>query len=181
MKHEEFVQAGVVTSPHGIKGAVVIRFVKSFAGLFRQCNQLWLMKNHPPKPYRIEEITIQSARSIVKLEGVNTYEQSLLLKGGQVMFPISMLPPARDKQFYPFEIIGYHIMDSHYGLLGPITEVYDLPQHPVAQILVNNHEVLIPMADDFIRKIDRKQKQINMQLPSGILEIYTGQSNEEEE
>ncbi len=181
MKRQEYLQAGTVIATHGIKGAVIIRFVKGFATLFRQSNQLWLLNNNHPEPYRIEEITIQPFRSIVKLKGIHTYEQAALLKGSPVMFPVSLLPPAGDKYFYPFEIIGYWINDSQYGLLGPITEVYDLPQHPVAQILCNNHEVLIPMADDFIQKIDRNQKQISMQLPKGILEIYTGKDKDVDE
>ena len=65
------------------------------------------------------------------------------------------------------------MVDINVGDLGPIVNIYEMPQHPILAIEYKNNEVLIPAVPDFIVKIDREKRIIEMELPEGLLEIYT--------
>ena len=42
------------------------------------------------------------------------------------------------------------------------------------QLTMNNKEVLIPLNESTLKKIDRKKKEVHVNLPDGLLEIYLG-------
>ena len=46
------------------------------------------------------------------------------------------------------------------------------PQQVLLQLTTNNKEVLIPVNESTLKKIDRKKKEVHVVLPDGLLEIY---------
>jgi len=44
----------------------------------------------------------------------------------------------------------------------------------LCRIEVNEKEVLIPLNESTIEKIDHKKKEVIVELPEGLLEIYLG-------
>ena len=86
--------------------------------------------------------------------------------------PIAMLPKLKGNDFYFHEIIGFGVTDGLQGELGVIKDVYDLQQHPVGVMLYKEKEVLFPLSQLTLQKIDRENKKIFVTLPEGLLEVY---------
>src|SRR5437868_9788187 len=86
--------------------------------------------------------------------------------------PFSKLPKLKCNDFYFHEIIGFSVTDTLLGELGIIKDVYDLQQHPVGVMLYKEKEVLIPVSEQTLQKIDRENKKIFLTLPEGLLEVY---------
>jgi len=42
----------------------------------------------------------------------------------------------------------------------------------LCRIEINKKEVLIPLNENTLRKTDHKRKEVTVQLPEGLLEIY---------
>ena len=43
------------------------------------------------------------------------------------------------------------------------------------------HEVLVPALEHFIVKIDREKKQVHLNVPEGLIDIYTGNKKDSED
>jgi 16S rRNA processing protein RimM len=64
------------------------------------------------------------------------------------------------------------VSDINEGLLGKITNIVDLPEQPVAVVDFNGKELLFPFLTRFITKVDREAKELTVDLPAGLVDIY---------
>ncbi|RZJ63135.1 MAG: 16S rRNA processing protein RimM, partial [Flavobacterium sp.] len=82
-------------------------------------------------------------------------------------------PKLEGDKFYFHEVIGFDVEDKRLGIVGKIVSVNDIAAQPLFEVLKDNViEILIPMIDHFIVKVDRKNKVIKMDLPEGLIEMY---------
>ena len=71
----------------------------------------------------------------------------------------------------PINLLGYTIINER-EILGEILEVIEQPHQLLCRIELKNKEVLIPVNESFLKKIDHKKKQIMMELPDGLIDVY---------
>ncbi|NNF01343.1 MAG: 16S rRNA processing protein RimM [Bacteroidia bacterium] len=123
-------------------------------------------------PFELLEFSVKRNNAQALLSGIDNYDQALVLKGAEVFLPLEALPKLSSKDFYLHEIKGFEILDVKSGSLGKIVDVFDLPQHTVASVIIREKEVLIPLRKDLIQKIDRAEKSILIDLPDGLVDMY---------
>jgi len=82
------------------------------------------------------------------------------------------LPKLKGNSFYYHEIIGFTVIDEKHGNIGVIEKVLDNQHQDIFSIKKENKEILIPVADEIIKKVDRKNKVIEIEAPDGLIEIY---------
>jgi 16S rRNA processing protein RimM len=85
---------------------------------------------------------------------------------------LSELPPLEGNKFYFHEIKDFRVVDVAHGKIGVVDGVLDLPQNPLIKIIFKEKEILIPITDDIIKKVDRKNKEISIDAPDGLIDIY---------
>ena len=56
--------------------------------------------------------------------------------------------------------------------LGEIIEVIEQPHQVLCTILYNGKEAMIPVHQDNLIKLDKKNKKVFVELPEGLLDIY---------
>ena len=59
-----------------------------------------------------------------------------------------------------------------YGDIGTIASVIDYPAQPLFQIMNNGVEILVPVIDQVIKKVDRESKTIFITAPTGLIDLY---------
>jgi 16S rRNA processing protein RimM len=123
-------------------------------------------------PFFVSNFQLLKDRAIVKLEDVNSFDGADKLVGCALYLPLTELPELDEDQFYYHDIISYLIVDEHKGALGTIENIYELPHQDLIAMNYQNKEVLIPITDDFITKVDHQKKELHVVLPDGLLEIY---------
>lgn len=173
MRLKDCYQLGTIIRSHGVKGDVVIYLDVDEPSGYKKIKSVFLIEGDELKEWKLNSIRISDKLATVHLNGINDRNTSDLYIKKEVFLPVELLPSLKDKQFYFHEIIGFKLVDKSKGDLGPVTNVYELPQHPVLAIQYQNQEVLIPAVPDFIIAIDRERKTIEMDLPDGLIEIYT--------
>jgi 16S rRNA processing protein RimM len=89
-----------------------------------------------------------------------------------IYLPLSELPELEEDQFYFHEVIGFTAEDTNYGNIGVIKSINENRAQPLFEIEKDGKEILIPVNDDFISKLDKKNKTIFFDTPPGLLEIY---------
>ncbi len=71
----------------------------------------------------------------------------------------------------PISLLGYHIIHDNTDL-GEILEVIEQPHQVLCRILLEGKEALIPVHQETLQKIDKKNKQVLLDLPDGLLDIF---------
>jgi 16S rRNA processing protein RimM len=64
------------------------------------------------------------------------------------------------------------MVDVNYGEVGFITGINESTAQPLFEVNKNGVEIFIPMIDDFIKKIDRKNKSVLVETPEGLIDLY---------
>ncbi|MBK6354259.1 MAG: hypothetical protein IPF46_12915 [Saprospiraceae bacterium] len=66
---------------------------------------------------------------------------------------------------------GYTIVDEVSKTELKIISVEEYPSQILAKVNYQNREILLPIHENFITRLDESKKKLHMNLPTGILEL----------
>ena len=69
-------------------------------------------------------------------------------------------------------VIDFTIIDDVFGEIGKITSIRENNSQDLFIVNHKNEEVLIPIHDEFIKKVDRLKSQIIVKTPDGLINLY---------
>lgn len=171
-------QLGYIMKTHGTKGQVVAFFDVDFPEEYDELESVFLLVNGKLVPFFIDSLNPQDrGRSIVKFEDINTVMEAEKLKGTALYLPLNQLPELEEDQFYFHEVIGYTVVDENLGELGTVQTFFDLPNQDLLAMDYQGHEVLIPVQDEIVLRTNKEERKIYVNLPDGLLDVYTKPSN----
>ena len=168
----EYFKIGKLVAVHGLKGELLLKHTLGKKTSLKGLQAIFIEeKKNSFLPWFIESIKIKSDEEIfLKLEEVNTREAAIKLVQKEIW-----IPEADFKKFSaktsPGNLLDYIILNEEKNL-GKILEIIEQPHQLLCRLEINNKEVLIPLNENTLQKIDHKKKQVNVQLPDGLLEIY---------
>jgi len=173
MNKKDFYYLGKITKTSGYKGSLVFFFDVDDITAYTQLEAVFVDLNDELIPFAISQIQFKSTKSaFVTLEDVETAEQAEALTGSDLYLPLSYLPPLTGDKFYYHEVIGFEVIDKNFGLVGILDRVMEQGSQDLFVVIHKNKEVLIPIQDEIINKVDRKKKTIEITSPEGLIEIY---------
>jgi len=168
----EYFKIGKFVAGFGLRGELVLKHNLGKKSSLKGLKVLFVEERKESFiPWFIESTRIKSDDEIfIKLEGIDIREKSIPLTQKEVW-----LPEEDFKKFAavaaPINLLGYDIIEEG-KILGKILEVIEQPHQVLCTITFNNREAYIPLHEETIKKIDRKNKQVIVELPPGLLEIY---------
>jgi len=176
MNLDQLIQVGYILKPHGVRG--VLKFIANYEleDAFLNTNALFVEQGKEKIPYIIQTIEhIGNNEYLVKFEDVNDKETADKLAKKAVSFT--------EEQYSEFVIeeesdagfaylIGFELLNQDKQPVGTIHDIMVLPEQELAQIFVNNREVLVPLQDDLILEINQKKQYIQVDIPDGLLDMY---------
>jgi len=172
MKKQDAYQLGRTLKTHGLKGELSVAFDIANPLDYIQSNTLFLDTEVGLVPYFIESMNANQGKAFIKFEEVDHVEAAKKLIDLAIYIPLSNLPALEEGAFYYHEIIGFSIIDGEKGKLGQVEEVIDLKSHAIMRTIYQGKEVLIPMHEEVLVSADMEAKQVNVNLPDGLLAIY---------
>lgn len=178
MNIDSCFQLGYIAKTHGVQGEVTFVLDVDNPEDYDQLESVFIEMNGKLVPFFITSFQLQREKAIVKLEDVNSFENADKLVGNALYLPLTQLPELDEDQFYYHDIINYQVIDNDKGALGTIANVYALPHQDLIAMNYQNKEVLIPITDDIVTKVDHKKKELYVELPDGLLEIYLTDTEE---
>ena len=124
-------------------------------------------------PFFIERSSLQKSNLLrVKFEEVDSEEDAEDLMKCDLYLPLNLLPELDEDQFYFHEVIGFTVEDETYGNVGTLTGVNDTTTQALFEIEKDGKQILIPMNDQFLVKVDKKSKTIYVKTPEGLIDLY---------
>lgn len=122
-------------------------------------------------PYFVEAARKKGENDLyLKLEGIDSKEaasklirRDVWMKEEEVVLHIM--------KNNPIGWIGFHVIDQGNDL-GPILEIIEQPHQILCRLEIDTKEVLIPINEQTLNKVDHKSKKLLLTLPDGLLEVY---------
>ncbi len=169
-----YLSIGKIVAVHGLKGELLLKHELGKKTSLKGLQAVFIEdKKDSFIPWFIESATIKSEEEIyLKLEGVNTREAAAKLTPKKIWLPEADFKKYASKSS-PAGLLGYTIIDQGQSL-GQILEVIEQPHQLLCRLEVQGKEVLIPLHEDSLEKVDHRKKQVVVELPEGLLDIYLG-------
>ena len=173
MDKKDFYYLGKITKLFGYKGELVFYFDVDDITEYRGLDAVFIEVNGDLIPFIIDKFRLhQGSTAIVRIQDVVDLEDAKHLINADLYLPLSTLPKLEGTKFYYHEIIGFTVVDADTGVVGVVEEVNDQTAQALLVIKEGYREVLFPIVDELIDKVDRKEKRIYVRFPEGLLELY---------
>jgi 16S rRNA processing protein RimM len=169
---------GHITKTVGIKGEVMFFLDVDQPSHYRSLDSVFIELSGQLVPFFIETIQVKKDSAVVKLEGIDTPDRAAELVKAELYLPLQLLPPLKGTSFYFHEVTGFKVMDRTHGDIGTIESVLDFPQQAILQVKHGDKEILIPVLKHIIKKVDRKERIIEVETPEGLVDLYLGAQDE---
>ena len=168
----QYFKIGKFVASHGLNGDLVLQHSLGKKSPLKDVKALFI-EEQPGNfmPYFIEKTTIKSdTETYLKLEGIDNKEVARKLTPKEVWLLEEDFQKFSDKSS-PIALLGYKMFDGE-NELGMVTEVIEQPHQILCTILYKGKEALIPVHEESLIKIDKKNKKVFVELPEGLLDIY---------
>lgn len=173
MRKENCFYLGKIAKKFSFKGEVLIFLDTDEPELYENMESVFVEFNKNLVPFFIENSNLHKGDFLrVKFEDVDSEADADEIIGCEIYLPLNMLPKLEGNKFYFHEVIGFEIEDQRLGVFGKIVSINDTSAQPLFEVVNGSVEILVPMIDQFLVKIDRENKKVIMNLPEGLVEMY---------
>lgn len=175
MHKKDCFYLGKVSKKFSFKGEVLIYLDTDEPELYQNMESVFVEINKSLVPFFIERSQLHKGDFLrVLFEDFKNEEDADSVIGCHVYLPLSMLPKLEGNKFYYHEIIDFDVEDVRLGFIGKLQRVNDSNAQPLFEIINDDIEILVPMIDDFIVKVDRENKKLILNTPEGLVDLYLG-------
>lgn len=171
IKREDVYCIGTIGKPHGVKGEVSFHFDDDIFDRV-DADYLFLEIEGLLVPFFIDEYRFRSDETaLMVFSGIDTEEKAAELTGCDVYFPRSLADNEEEAPVSRAEIIGFTIIDdSTNQSVGTVKAIDDSTLNTLFEVTTKDgHDILLPVSDELIKDVDRKNRTITLVIPEGLL------------
>lgn len=173
MKKENCFYLGKIVRKYSFNGELLIKLDTDQPELYENLHAVFIDYKSTFIPFFIESSQLHKSNLLrVQFEDVSTEADADSLLKSDVYLPLEFLPKLEGDKFYFHEVIGFTIEDVNFGVVGTISGVNDSTAQALFEIEKEGKEILIPVNDEFIVKVDRTKKNIIVNTPEGLIDLY---------
>ncbi len=168
---ENLVNIGTVTGTHHLLGSVKINSIFEETDLIIG-EKVLLEKDGKRKILTIKNIRkLNEKKLLADFEEIQNIEAAKELNGFQIKIRRELLPEKREDEFYIKDLLGVEAFSGN-EKIGDIVDVMETAAHNILIIedVLNKKEIMVPLVDEFVKKIDFKSNRIEIELIEGMRE-----------
>lgn len=163
---------GKVIKTYSYRGELVVHLDTDNPDDYDSLEMLFLNIEDSLVPWFISQIDIRGDLATIKFDDIDELEKAREFVGYEVYLPADQLGTLEGKEFYFHEIITYNAVDEKHGDIGEVVEILDRPKQQIIRIMKDKKEILVPLTEEMISRIDRANKTIFLNTPPGLIELY---------
>lgn len=169
---KNYFKVGKLVATHGILGELVLKHSLGKKTSLKGLEAIFIEeKKDSFLPYFISSAKIKSDTEVLlTVEGFASREVSKKLIQKEVWLLEDDFKKFAGKSA-PISLLGLMMVNEDEEI-GEILEVIEQPHQVLCRIIYNNKEALIPVHEEFLDKVDLKNRKVYVTLPDGLLEIY---------
>lgn len=166
---------GKIVSKYSFKGEVLVKLDTDEPKIYENMESVFVSIGNNLVPFFIDKCRLHKSNLLrIDFEEVKTENDADRIMGSELFLPLSLLPKLTGDKFYFHEIIDFTVIDCVHGNIGIIKSVNDSTTQALFEIIKGDKELLIPINDDIITKVDRENKTIHVATPEGLVDLYLG-------
>lgn len=170
---EECFYLGKIVSKYSFKGELLVKLDTDEPELYSNLESVFVSIGNSLVPFFIKHSSLHRTNLLrVRFEEVNDEADADSIMGSALYLPLKFLPKLTGNKFYYHEVIGFTLMDEVYGNIGTIVSVNDSASQDLFEAKKDGKNLMIPVSDDIITKIDRPNKTIFVTTPEGLVDLY---------
>ena len=157
---ETLLLVGQVGKTHGVRGEVKVIPETDNPEHFARLETVFLgPQPEAAAPYAVMSVRFQRGKRgltvVLGLDGVETVEQAAALRRQAVFAREEDLPPLDADEFFFHDLIGLDVVTEQDEQVGVVTDVLELPAHPVYVVArPGQPDAMIPAVPAFIADVD---------------------------
>ena len=164
---------GKIVKKYSFKGELLAKLDTDEPAIYENLDAIFIDLNSTLIPFFIEKSQLHKSDLLrLKFDDINNEEDAEALLKSDLYLPLELHPKLEGNKFYFHEIINFKLIDENFGLVGVVKGVNDTTAQALFEVDRDGIEILIPLNDDFIKKIDRTNKSITVNTPKGLIELY---------
>ncbi len=169
MTRDECILLGSITKTHGIRGELILRTADPSTEPEKQWEYLFIEIDGIMVPFFISRLhRLRNGEWAIQFDGITDRSQAESITGHTVWTYKDDADVQPDGISFK-QLEGHTLYDDTSGKSGIIKEFLDIPGNPVLNTLIEGKEMLVPVQEKFIVKVDEAEKKIRMQLPPGLI------------
>ena len=170
---DDLVVVGRVRRPTGIKGTVLVEVYSGIPNRFVVGDVV--IANGIG--YEVVDTGKSGGSAKLTFDGIDSIDKADILRDAELSVPAESLPENPPGIYYHYEIIGIRVVTVDGQELGALTEILETGSNDVFIIRPENtaqgekksSEILVPVLDGVIVKVDQEAGVMTIDLPDGIL------------
>jgi len=164
---------GKVVKKYSFKGELLVKLDTDDPEQFLDMESVFVEQHKNLIPFFIERSQLHKS-SLLRVQFDDVYDEAAAdaLIGKELYLPLTALPPLEGDKFYYHEVLGFSVHDADFGEVGVITHVNDHTSQHLFEVDRNGIQILIPINDEIITKVDRENNIIFIDAPIGLIELY---------
>ena len=165
---EQFLQVGVISSTHGIRGEVKVFPTTDDAARFKKLKKVFLDTGKERLELEVQSVKFFKQFVIVKFRGIDNINDVLGYKGKSLFVPREDAVPLEEDEYYIGDLIGMEVVteEGHFGVLKDVMETGANEVYIVDSDRYG--EVLIPAIRQCILEVDVKEGRMKIRLLDGL-------------
>ena len=166
---EQFLQVGVISSTHGIRGEVKVFPTTDDPMRFKKLKKVLLDTGRERVELEVQSVRFFKQFAIVKFKGIDNINDIEKYKGKGIFVPREDAVPLDEDEYYIADLIGMEVFteDGHFGV---VKDVMETGANEVYIIESDEHgEVLIPAIRQCVLDVNVEEKKMKIRLMDGLI------------
>ena len=166
---EQFLQVGVISSTHGIRGEVKVFPTTDDAARFKKLKKVLLDTGKEQLELEVQSVKFFKQFVIVKFKGIDNINDIEIYKGKSLLVPREDAVALGKDEYYIADLIGMEVFTEE-GRFGVLKDVMETGANEVYIIDSNRHgEALIPAIKQCILDVDIEGRKMKIHLMDGLI------------
>lgn len=167
----ELEQIGHSGKSKGVRGELKLHVNGSYRTDLKSARALFFNLDGSKVPFLIEQVYIDPC--IIKLDEIDSPEAAYDLSNKEIFLEVKELqnPNTSPSDSGQHALVEFTLIDQNDSRIGTISSVKEYPNQLLAEVNINDIQVLIPIHEDLILELNEASKFIKMEIADGLLDL----------
>ena len=160
MKNKNYIECGKIINTHGCKGGLKLESWCNTPEDLAEMKKIFMLENGEYKKYKVKKASVFKQFVLFDLDTIDDMDKALLLKN-QVVYADRNDFKLEDDEYFIADVIGLDVIDANtQKIYGKLSDIINRGASDIYVVKTENGEVMIPVVDEFIKKVDIKNNII---------------------
>ncbi len=167
---EKFLQVGVISSTHGVRGEVKVFPTTDDKNRFKKLKNVILDTGKEHMSLEIESVKFFKQFAILKFKGIDNINDIEKYKGKSLLVDRKNAVKLQKDEYFIADMIGMEVFTEDGNSFGVLKDVMETGANDVYVIdMADGKEVLVPAIKQCILDVDVEQKKMTIHLLEGLV------------